>query len=124
MHQAQQIIPHGAACPFGRPSVPHLLSSIIPALVCRNLAPAAAQVRNDYGYALLLVGRYEDAAFELRTALELANGQGPVRQNVAVAYLLTDNEKGLQTLKSEYGFTADEMAYAEKLREQFGRVLK
>ena len=90
----------------------------------RNLAPAAAQVRNDYGYALLLVGRYDDAAFELRTALELANGQGPVRQNVAVAYLLTDNEKGLQTLKTEYGFSADEMAYAEKLREQFGRVMK
>lgn len=88
----------------------------------RDMAPATSQVRNDYGYALLLVGRYEDAAFELRTALELANGQGPVRQNLAVAYLMSDNEKGIQELQSQYGFSEDEMAYAEKLSQQFGRV--
>ncbi|MCG8391852.1 MAG: hypothetical protein MI745_02105 [Pseudomonadales bacterium] len=88
----------------------------------RTLSPSAGQVRNDYGYALMLVGRYEEAAFELRTALELANGQGPVRQNLAVAYLLTDDQKGLKELQSQYGFTADEMAYAEKLSEQFGRA--
>jgi len=88
----------------------------------RSMAPASAQVRNDYGYALLLVGRYQDAAFELRTALELANGQGPVRQNVAVAYLLTDDQQGLEALKSEYGFTDDELAYARALQQQFGRV--
>ncbi len=88
----------------------------------RSLAPASAQVRNDYGYALLLVGRYQDAAFELRTALELANGQGPVRQNVAVAYLLVDDTAGLAALKSEYGFSDDELAYAKRLQQQFGRV--
>ena len=87
----------------------------------RSLAPASAQVRNDYGYALLLVGRYQDAAFELRTALELANGQGPVRQNVAVAYLLTADAAGLEALKSEYGFSADELDYARALQQQFGK---
>mgnify|MGYP001012839114 FL=1 len=88
----------------------------------RDMAPATSQVRNDYGYALLLVGRYDDAAFELRTALELANGQGPVRQNLAVAYLMSNNEKGIQELQSQYGFSEDEMAYAEKLNPQLGRV--
>jgi Flp pilus assembly protein TadD len=70
----------------------------------------------------MLVGRYEDAAFELRTALELANGKGPVRQNLAVAYLMSDNKKGIQELQSQYGFSADELAYAEKLSQQFGRA--
>lgn len=88
----------------------------------RSLAPASAQVRNDYGYALLLVGRYQEAAFELRTALELANGQGPVRQNVAVAYLLTGDEQGLEALKLDYGFSEDELNYAKALQQQFGRV--
>lgn len=87
----------------------------------RSQAPASAQVRNDYGYALLLVGRYQDAAFELRTALELANGQGPVRQNVAVAYLLTDDQQGLDALKSDYGFSEDELDYARALQQQFGK---
>lgn len=87
----------------------------------RSQAPASSQVRNDYGYALLLVGRYQDAAFELRTALELANGQGPVRQNVAVAYLLTDDQQGLDALKSDYGFSEDELDYARELQQQFGK---
>ena len=90
----------------------------------RSLAPATSQVRNDYGYALMLVGRYEDAAFELRTALELANGKGPVRQNLAVAYLMTDDREGLKALQSNYGFSDEEIAYAEKLSEQFGRTRK
>ncbi len=88
----------------------------------RSLAPASPQVRNDYGYALLLVGRYQDAAFELRTALELANGQGPVRQNVAVAYLLTDDQAGLEALKSDYGFSDEELEYARALQQQFAKV--
>lgn len=88
----------------------------------RSLAPASAQVRNDYGYALLLVGKYQAAAFELRTALELANGQGPVRQNVAVAYLLTGDEAGLEALQSEYGFSEDELSYARALQQQFGKT--
>ena len=70
-------------------------------------------MRNDYGYALLLVGRYQDAAFELRTALELANGQGPVRQNVAVAYLLVDDTAGLAALTQallDAGLTEDQIA--------------
>ncbi|MED5387950.1 MAG: hypothetical protein VX793_03795 [Pseudomonadota bacterium] len=101
-----------------------VMSALAHLEAARNLSPATPQVRNDYGYALMLVGRYEDAAFELRTALELANGKGPVRQNLAVAYLLTDDGDGLKALQSNYGFSAEEMAYAEKLSEQFGRTRK
>jgi len=101
----------------------HEIMAALPHLErARSLAPATSQVRNDYGYALMLVGRYEEAAFELRTALELANGKGPVRQNLAVAYLMTDDREGLEALQSNYGFSEDEIAYAEKLSEQFGRA--
>lgn len=87
--------------------------------IARERDPADADVRNDYGYVLLLVGRYQDAAFELRTAMELGNGQGPVRENLAVAYLLTHDWAGLQWMTQQYHFTAKERDYAEKLEKQF-----
>ncbi len=89
--------------------------------IARERAPASAQVRNDYGYVLLMVGDYEDAAYELRTAMELGDGRGPVRQNLAVAYLLTDNWGGLEWMKEQYDLTSEERAYAERLAEQFRR---
>lgn len=87
--------------------------------IARERVPAAPDVRNDYGYVLLLVGHYPQAAFELRTAIELGDGKGPVRQNLAVAYLLTENHAGLQWLTQQYDFTAKEKDYAEKLADQF-----
>lgn len=90
--------------------------------IARERAPASSEVRNDYGYVLLVVGLYQEAAYELRTAMELGSGEGPVRQNLGVAYLLTDNRAGLQWMTQEYNFTGDERAYAKKLAEQFGRV--
>ena len=89
--------------------------------IARERTPASAQVRNDYGYVLLMVGDYEDAAYELRTAMELGDGKGPVRQNLAVAYLLTDNWGGLEWMKKQYDLSSEERAYAERLAEQFGR---
>ncbi|WP_101674160.1 tetratricopeptide repeat protein [Alloalcanivorax mobilis] len=90
--------------------------------IARERTPASAEVRNDYGYVLLVVGLPEEAAYELRTAMELGNGEGPVRQNLAVAYLLTENWAGLQWMTQQYNFTGDERAYAEKLAPQFGRA--
>ncbi|MBF5055364.1 hypothetical protein Y5W_00658 [Alcanivorax sp. 521-1] len=88
----------------------------------RELTPASAQVRNDYGYVLLMVGRYQDASYELRTSMELGDGQGPVRQNLAVAYLLTENWAGLQWMTQEYDFNGEERAYAERLAATFRSV--
>lgn len=83
-----------------------------------NLSPASAAVRNDYGYALLLAGQYDNAQYHLRTALELQNGNGQSRQNLAVAYLLGHNQAGLELLQESYHFTDDELAYAKKLAGQ------
>ncbi|TBW51905.1 hypothetical protein EZI54_16555 [Marinobacter halodurans] len=86
----------------------------------RVLAPASADVRNDYGYALLLAHRPYEAATELRTALELNSGKGPVRQNLATAYMLTQNQAGLDLLRDRYHFGVDEYAYARKLARELG----
>lgn len=87
----------------------------------RKREPSSGKIRNDFGYALLLAGRREDAAFELRTAFELANGEGAVRQNLAAAYLLTEDSAGLSWLKQNYGFGLEEYAYAEKLSTEIER---
>lgn len=81
----------------------------------RELAPSSSNIRNDYGYALLLTGGYYDAIFELRTAFELANGQGAVRQNLAAGYFITDDRSGLAMLTHKYDLSKDELTYAEKL---------
>ena len=83
-----------------------------------NLSPASAAVRNDYGYALMLAGQYDKAQYHLRTALELQNGNGQSRQNLAVAYLLGQNQAGLELLQNTYHFTDDELAYAKNLAGQ------
>lgn len=89
--------------------------------VAVDLLPASSSVRNDYGYALMLIGEDDAAQLHLRTALELENGNGKARQNLAVSYLLSGNEKGLSLLKNEYHFTDDERAYAKKLASQIRR---
>ena len=88
----------------------------------RRKTPASAQVRNDYGYVLLMVREYQQAAYELRTAMELGDGRGPVRQNLAVAYLLTENWAGLQWMTQEYDFTGKERDHAERLADSFRSV--
>jgi len=86
-----------------------------------NRLPASASIRNDYGYALMLAGSYEAAQRHLRTALELENGNGKARQNLAVTYLLNSNQAGLDFLKTEYHFKDDELVHAEKLAAQVRR---
>lgn len=87
----------------------------------RKLKPSSSDVRNDYGYALLLTGAYHDAVFELRTAFELANGEGAVRQNLAAGYVLTDDRSGLAMLRDQYDLSMDELAHAEKLAARIRR---
>lgn len=83
-----------------------------------NQAPSSSQVRNDYGYALLLRGHYDLAKGHLRTALELNNGNGTARQNLAVAYLLSDDEKGMAMMQKVYHFDDDEKNYAQAIARQ------
>ena len=83
-----------------------------------NHNPSSSQIRNDYGYALLLRGHYDLAKGHLRTALELNNGNGTARQNLAVAYLLSNDEKGMAMMQNVYHFSEDEKNYANAIARQ------
>ena len=84
-----------------------------------RLLPADPALRNDYGYGLMMAKQYSAAVFQLRTALELGNGTGPSRQNLAVAYLLSGDRNGLAHLRQQYAFSDDELAYAKRLAATF-----
>ncbi len=83
-----------------------------------NQNPSSSQIRNDYGYALLLRGHYDLAKGHLRTALELNNGNGTARQNLAVAYLLSNDDQGLAMMQNVYHFSDDEKNYAQAIARQ------
>lgn len=99
----------------------HLAQGLEQLAQARRLKPSSADIRNDYGYALLLAGRMNDALFELRTAFELAEGKGAVRQNLAAAYLLSSDTAGLTLLKNRYDFGLEEYAHAETLAAEISR---
>ncbi|MCH8498274.1 MAG: hypothetical protein LAT63_07340 [Marinobacter sp.] len=80
--------------------------------IARARLPASAEVRNDYGYVLMLDRRPEEALHELRTAFELAEGEGPVRQNLAMAFLMVGDDEGIRWMQANYGFTDQELVYA------------
>ncbi|MGM0768021.1 MAG: tetratricopeptide repeat protein [Pseudomonadota bacterium] len=65
----------------------------------KDMSPAVPEIRNDYGYALMVGGHYGRAAFELRTAYELSKGKAAVRQNMIAAYYLNGGEAALNDLK-------------------------
>lgn len=88
----------------------------------RKMAPSSADVRNDYGYALLLTGQDYEAIFELRTAFELADGEGAVRQNLAAGYVLTGDRSGLAMLRDQYALSTAETAHAERLADDIRRL--
>ena len=89
--------------------------------MARDLDPSSANIRNDYGYALLLSDNLDLAIFELRTALELEDGEGAARQNLAAAYWLKGDRSGLSLLERRYGFTERELEHAKQLAKQIRR---
>ncbi len=53
-------------------------------------------IRNDYGYALLMVGQFPAARLQLATAFELDSTSSKYRNNYALALMLLKDEKELQ----------------------------
>lgn len=63
-----------------------------------RLAPADADIRNDYGYVLLQARRFADARTELATASELAPGDLRARNNLIILLLASGDETAAQQL--------------------------
>lgn len=79
--------------------------------------PTDVDIRNDYGYALMESGRYEEAMTELSTAAELSTTPQPrVLNNLLIWMLLTENPDGLQRLMQS--FDKNSKPDLDKLREQ------
>ncbi|WP_232209250.1 tetratricopeptide repeat protein [Alkalilimnicola ehrlichii MLHE-1] len=68
----------------------------------RRDLPRVAQVRNDYGFVLLMLGRDSEAEFELRSALELSEGHEQPLENLMLLYLSQDNIPRLNALLQRY----------------------
>lgn len=81
----------------------------------KDMSPAVPEVRNDYGYALMISGKYGRAAFELRTAYELAKGKGAVTQNMIAAYYLNGGEAALSQLKGALGLKGRDLAAGKQV---------
>ncbi|KPP97805.1 tetratricopeptide repeat protein [Marinobacter sp. HL-58] len=83
----------------------------------KDMSPAVPDIRNDYGYALMIAGEYGRAAFELRTAYELAEGKGAVKQNMVAAYYLNGGDAALNKLKGTLGLSERDLKTGKQVAE-------
>lgn len=86
-----------------------------------KLLPLMPQVRNDYGYALLLMGELDLARREFLTALELDNGSHLAESNMVVLFLVEGNEQKAQTYAKHINM--DSQTFAE-LKNQAEELVK
>lgn len=77
--------------------------------------PTDALARNDFGYALLRMGRYGEAMPELSTAIELDPASDRARNNLLLLLLLRRDEAGVQRVIKEAGIAPETVA---RLRSQ------
>ena len=77
--------------------------------------PAAAAMRNDLGYALMLSGRYPEALPELATAAELAPEQTQNTNNLVLLLILMNDETSVKRVAADAGIGSDRLT---ELRQQ------
>lgn len=76
----------------------------------RNLQPTDTRVRNDFGYALLLAQRLDDARFEFLTVLELAPGDARAARNLVLLTLREGRADKARELAASLGLDAATVA--------------
>lgn len=64
-----------------------------------GLRPTDPEIRNDYGYALLMGGQYPEARLQLATAYELDSGVDKHRNNYVLALLLFRDEAEIKRVR-------------------------
>ncbi|WP_211243036.1 tetratricopeptide repeat protein [Sinimarinibacterium sp. CAU 1509] len=77
--------------------------------------PTDAEIRNDLGYALLSMRRYDEALPEFSTAVELAPGLERARNNLLLLLLARRDEAAASKMIREAGISSDTVA---RLRRQ------
>jgi Flp pilus assembly protein TadD len=79
-----------------------------------RLAPANAEIRNDYGYVLMQSRRFADARMELSTAAELAPADVRPRNNLIILMLATGDEAGALRLSEQSGVQPELLARLQR----------
>jgi Flp pilus assembly protein TadD len=84
----------------------------------RAARPTDTRIRNDLGYALLLVGRLGEAENELRTAVELGDEKRAVRNLVMLLFVRTEDRAALE-LAARCGLSSRDV---ERIRRRAASV--
>jgi Flp pilus assembly protein TadD len=113
--------PGDAAAAEAHQGLGRLAAARDPAMAMRELreavrlAPANADIRNDYGYVLLQARRFADARTELATASELAPGDLRARNNLLILLWASGDDTAAQQLAQRSAIEPQLMA---QLRQQ------
>lgn len=78
-----------------------------------ELRPVDARIRNDLGYALLLQGAFDEALFQLNTALELEHDEKCIQRNLVLLYYARGDEANGQRMAEHFAIEPNEV---EQLR--------
>lgn len=81
--------------------------------------PASADVRNDFGVALMKAGTWGQAVFELRTAYELSGRSDGTARNMIAAYYLHGGEQSAARVQRELGLSDQLMAAGKQFSSRF-----
>lgn len=84
----------------------------------RELAPVDADIRNDYGFALLAAGNVQSALREFRTAVELAEGSEVAVRNLVLALFIAREPDEARALARHHALPQSEV---DALAQRAGR---
>jgi len=85
-----------------------------------TLLPVDPDIRNDYGYALLLASNYDDALHEFLTAIELAPGNRQAAHNLLLLLYRTGQNEKAGKFAEQFGINAGDLV---RLKEEAQRPL-
>ena len=75
--------------------------------VARDLLPTDANIRNDYGFALLASGQYKRAQQEFLTAIQLQNEHRIAIKNLVLALILDQDSKSAWAVAEHHRMTPE-----------------
>lgn len=91
-----------------------------------ELRPVDARIRNDLGYALLLQGAFDEARFQLTTALELGGDEMRTQRNLLLLHYASGDLTGGQRLAEHFAIDPNEAEHlrtrARQLRDHLQRM--
>ncbi|WP_372782400.1 tetratricopeptide repeat protein [Litorivivens sp.] len=89
----------------------------------RDLLPTDANIRNDYGFALLASGSFDTARHEFMTAVELQPGHPVAIRNLVLALILSSDTQTAWSVAEHHHISVDDFQNLVVKAAQFRRNL-